>query len=227
MGGGIEIPVSFTLDTICPWTYIAKRRLGKALARVKETHPDVVVTVKYLPYQLYPEVSQSGEDKAARYRSSRYGDSEDKWKSYTTLMSAYGVAEGINFGFEGTMANTLQAHRVIYHFQEANGPVVADKLIDGLYRRYFEDGKHPSSAETLLEATTEAGIPEAEAKKVIDDEDEDLMDVEMLLREQAGNGVDSVPYIVVEGKRRDFTLEGAREVDEYVKTLEQSIKESK
>ena len=49
----------------------------------------------------------------------------------------------------------------------------------------------------------------------------------MLLREQAGNGVDSVPYIVVEGKRRDFTLEGAREVDEYVKTLEQSIKESK
>jgi len=48
----------------------------------------------------------------------------------------------------------------------------------------------------------------------------------MLIREQAGNGIDAVPYIVIEGKRRDFTLQGAKEVSEYVKTLEQVIKES-
>ena len=48
----------------------------------------------------------------------------------------------------------------------------------------------------------------------------------MMIREQAGNGVDAVPYIVVEGKRRDFTLEGAKEVDEYVKILQQVTKES-
>lgn len=48
----------------------------------------------------------------------------------------------------------------------------------------------------------------------------------MLIREQAGNGIDSVPYVVVEGKRRDFTLEGAKEVAEYLKTLEQVAKES-
>jgi len=48
----------------------------------------------------------------------------------------------------------------------------------------------------------------------------------MLIREQAGNGIDAVPYIVIEGKRRDFTLQGAKEVPEYVKALEQVIKES-
>ncbi len=48
----------------------------------------------------------------------------------------------------------------------------------------------------------------------------------MLIREQAGNGIDSVPYVVVEGKRRDFTLQGAKEVEEYVKALEQVVKES-
>jgi predicted DsbA family dithiol-disulfide isomerase len=48
----------------------------------------------------------------------------------------------------------------------------------------------------------------------------------MAIREQAGNGVDSVPYIVFEGKRRDFTLIGAKEVGEYVKTLEQVVKEA-
>ncbi len=48
----------------------------------------------------------------------------------------------------------------------------------------------------------------------------------MLMREQKSNGIDSVPYIVIEGKRRDFTLKGAKEVAEYVKTLESVIKES-
>ena len=53
-----------------------------------------------------------------------------------------------------------------------------------------------------------------------------LQDVKMLIREQASNGVDSVPYIMIEGRRRDFTLIGAKEVAEYVKILEQVIKES-
>ena len=52
------------------------------------------------------------------------------------------------------------------------------------------------------------------------------MDVKMLIQEQAGNGVDAVPYIIMEGKRRDVTLEGAKEVEEYVKALQQIIKES-
>lgn len=95
-----------------------------------------------------------------------------------------------------------------------------------LYSQYFENEQHPSSEATLLKATTEAGIPEAEAKAFIDDEHEGLQDVKMLIREQAGNGVDSVPYVMIEGKRRDFTFEGAREVPEYVKALEQVIKES-
>ena len=47
----------------------------------------------------------------------------------------------------------------------------------------------------------------------------------LIRREQTGNGVDSVPYVVFEGRRRDFTLVGAKEVDEYVKTLEQVAKE--
>ena len=49
----------------------------------------------------------------------------------------------------------------------------------------------------------------------------------MLIREQAGNGVDSVPYVVLEGKRRDLTLVGAKEVEEYVKEFEKLAKESK
>ena len=132
----------------------------------------VTFTVKYLPYQLYPEASQEGEDKyewyfppspppttkknrpsapplsltlsfslslsltqtsidlSNRYKKSRYGDSEEKMKMYTALMSAYGESAGIQYRFDGIVANTLQAHRMIQHFQEEKGPEVADKIVN-------------------------------------------------------------------------------------------------
>ncbi len=79
----------------------------------------------------------------------------------------------------------------------------------------------------MLQATNAADIPEPEARQFIEDKNEGLMDVKMLVREQAGNGVDSVPYITFEGKRRDLTLVGAKEVEEYVKALETISRESK
>jgi predicted DsbA family dithiol-disulfide isomerase len=147
-------------------------------------------------------------------------------KMYTTLMSAYGVSAGINYKFGGTVANTLDAHRVIQHFQESMGPETADKIVNSLYRQYFEEEKHPSTDETLLQACKEAGVPEKEAKEVVGDEYEGLQEVKGLIREQAGNGIDTVPYIVFEGKRRDVSLQGAQEVEDYVKALNQIVAES-
>lgn len=232
--------ITFTLDTICPWTYLAKRRLASALARVsaeEEAAADVVFTLVYRPYQLYPGASRAGEDKYAWYRRSRYGDDEDKMRMYTTLMATYGAAEGIAFRFGGTIANTLHAHRLIWHVQGggedggggdgAAAAAAADRAVESLYRQYFEEEKHPSSRSTLLAAAKEAGLEEDAATAFIDDESEGLRETQMSIREQAGNGIDAVPYIVIEGKRRDITLEGCREVEEYVKALRQVIKESR
>ena len=95
-----------------------------------------------------------------------------------------------------------------------------------LYTQYFEQEQHPSSPETLKKAAAAAGISESEASAVIEDEYEGLQDTKMLMREQTGNGVDSVPYVVIEGKRRDVTLVGAKEVPEYLKALETVAKEA-
>lgn len=53
------------------------------------------------------------------------------------------------------------------------------------------------------------------------------MDTKMAIREQAGNGVDAVPYIMFEGKRRDLTFEGAKEIEEFEKGLHTIAKESR
>lgn len=79
---------------------------------------------------MYPEASKDGEDKTAWYKKTRYGDSEEKWKIYETLMSAYGTGVGIDFKYGGVVANTIDAHRVIQYYQEEKGAEVADKLIN-------------------------------------------------------------------------------------------------
>ena len=95
-----------------------------------------------------------------------------------------------------------------------------------MYSLYFENEEHPASDKTLLKAAIDAGISESEAKEIIEDGSDGLRDVKMLIREQAGNGVDSVPYIVLEGKRRDLTLIGAKEIDEYMKAMQTISTES-
>ena len=147
-------------------------------------------------------------------------------RSYTIIMGSYGRQVGINFKFGGIVANTLNALRVIWVVQEDKGVDVARRVVESLYRQYFEEEQPPSSSQTLLRACKDAGIAEAEAQKLVEDENDGSIDVKRVIREQVANGVDSVPCVTFEGKKRDFTLIGAKEVDEYVKTMEQVLKES-
>ena len=84
-------------------------------------------------------------------------------KAYVALMTAYGESCGTKFKFGGKVANTLPTHRVIQHFHEIRGEETAGKIIDSLYKQYFEE-KHPSEGETLLKACSDAGIEQTEAK---------------------------------------------------------------
>ena len=163
----------------------------------------------------------------SRYKRTKYNDSDEQMKKYMTLMSAYGVGVGIDFKFHGTVANTMDAHRMIQHFQEEMGPETADKIVNSLYIQYFEQEAHPSAPGTLLKAASDAGIDRSKAEAFIGDEYEALTETKMLIREQANNGIDAVPYIVLEGKRRDLTLEGAKEVEDYLKEFDKIVKESK
>jgi hypothetical protein len=70
-----------------------------------------------------------------------------------------------------------------------------------------------------------AGLAEEDAKQFIADENEGLMETKTVIREQGLNGIDSVPHVMIEGRRRDLTLEGAKEVGEYIASLEQVVKE--
>ncbi|KAL8771374.1 MAG: hypothetical protein Q9194_004915 [Teloschistes cf. exilis] len=171
---------------------------------------DVSFTIKYLPYQLYPELGKEGVDKY-EYKRTKWDNSDERMEKFVTLMSTYGKGAGIDFDFHGAVANTLNAHRFISHYQEELGPKVADEIVNSLYAQYFTQRAHPSAPETLLKAASDAGIDHAKAKAFVDDEHDGLVETKMSIQEQASNGIDSVPYVIIEGKRRDFTLVGAKE----------------
>jgi len=197
--------------------------------------------VKFFPYQLNQDVTAEGEDKRSWYREQKFAGSEARTAAFEHVMDEMGKPLGVNFTFGGMIANTLDAHRVLQYVQETKGPAAANRLVDALYRLYFEEEQHPSSEATLLKACkaadeaaeVEAGsgtariIGEEEARHlVVEDKSEGLADVKMAIREQNLNGVDAVPHIMFEGRRRDLTLIGAKEIDDYVKAMETIIKES-
>ncbi|KAL8670932.1 MAG: hypothetical protein Q9168_004547 [Polycauliona sp. 1 TL-2023] len=194
--------------------------------RSSPTSKHVAFTLKFFPYQLYPEAGKEGEDKYEWYKKTKYNDCQDQMDKYVTLMTAYGKSAGIDLDFHGQVANTLDAHRLIQHFQEHLGSDTADKIVTSLYTQYFTQQAHPSASETLLKATDDAGIDRATAEAFVADEHQGLPETKFLIREQTSNGVDSVPYVTFEGKRRDFTLVGAKEVAEYLKTLEAVAREA-
>lgn len=115
-------------------------------------------------------------------------------KKYTTLMSAYGVGVGIDFKFHGIVANTLSAHRLIQHFQEEMGPETADKIVNSLYKQYFEEEAHPAAPTTLLKAALDGGVERSKAEAFVGDEYEALPETKLLIREQASNGIEYVIF---------------------------------
>ncbi|KAH7402937.1 thioredoxin-like protein [Pyrenochaeta sp. MPI-SDFR-AT-0127] len=223
-----ESTITFTLDTICPWTYLGFLRLSKALVSYRQSHPSspASFTLKLAPYQLYPDFSQDGEDKHEWYKNEKYDGSERRMEMYSAHMGNLGKTEGVEFDFGGGMiANTLHAHRILQWLQNNKSPEAALKALKSLYEQYFTQRRHPSSPDTLLKACVAAGLSEEEAKKLVEYESDELMETKMAIREQTGNGVDSVPYVVFEGRKRDFTLIGAKEVAEYEKAMAQVAKE--
>jgi predicted DsbA family dithiol-disulfide isomerase len=147
-------------------------------------------------------------------------------KMYMDVMGNLGKTENIEFDFSGGMvANTLHAHRVLQYLQSNKEQGIALKALKSLYNQYFEQRAHPSGAETLVKACMAAGLSEEEAERLVEDSDEELRETKVMIREQTVNGVDSVPSIIFEGKRRDFTLVGAKSVGEYEKVLAQVAKD--
>jgi predicted DsbA family dithiol-disulfide isomerase len=190
-------------DTVCPWCFIGKRRLMRAMAM----RPDIAFDVKWRPYRLDPSLPREGMDRQV-YMRMRFGDDPMKIVEMHKLVIAEGLKDGIEFNFEAMTRrpDSLNSHRLI-RWAEAAG--VQDEVVERLFIAYFENGEDIGDIRVLADIADLCGMDGREIADLLET-DADTMFVEredQLAREM---GVTGVPAMIFAGK---LAVSGARDSD--------------
>jgi predicted DsbA family dithiol-disulfide isomerase len=204
------VEISIYSDLICPWCFIGKRRLEQVL----KTPVGEGVTLRWLPFQLYPNVPSGGVDRQQMLEA-RYGERADASRIPERIrVEAEDVGLTFDFGAIRTTPNTLDGHRLLEHFQ---GPAQTE-LMEVLFRGYFQRGQDVGAHDVLLDAVAEAGLDRAEAQDVLASgaHAEAVLDA---IRVAYDNGVTGVPSYLLAGR---FTIPGAQSADVLGKFIERA-----
>jgi predicted DsbA family dithiol-disulfide isomerase len=147
-----KLLIEVASDVICPWCYIGKRRLEKALEALKGEYD---VRVEWLPFQLNPGMPEGGMARAD-YRRQKFG-SVEKGRTLDARVAQEGAGEGIDFAFDRMQRtpNTMAAHRLIDLAQKQGK---AEPAVSALFRAYFEEARDIGDAQVLQEIAAAAGV---------------------------------------------------------------------
>lgn len=210
----MSLIVEVISDVICPWCFIGKRRLEKAIAMHSEP-----VKVRWLPFQLNPSMPGGGIDRR-EYRTQKFG-SWERSQELDAHVAAVGESEGIQFAFDRIerTPNTLDAHRLIW-LAEKEG--VQDAVVEALFRAYFSDGRDISQRQTLVDVVVEAGLDRAKAEVLLRG-DEGLDAIQQAQQLARRHQVDGVPFFIVNGQ---ITLSGAQQPAAFLEAFRQAAEAS-
>jgi predicted DsbA family dithiol-disulfide isomerase len=210
----MALEISVISDVICPWCFIGKRRLEKAVAAIEGRHE---VRVRWLPFQLNPTMPKGGISRR-EYRTRKFGSWERSLELDDKVVEA-GKSEGIHFAFDRIerTPNTLDAHRLIWL---ADKEGVQGAVVEALFRAYFAEGRDIGDRQALIDVAAEAGLDRHQAEAVL--EGDDGQEAIKEAGEQARRfRVDGVPFFVIGGK---ITLAGAQPPDAFLSAFTQSIR---
>jgi predicted DsbA family dithiol-disulfide isomerase len=208
--------VDVTSDVICPWCYIGKRRLEKAIA----SFPDRAdLRVRWHPFELNPQMPKEGLNRR-EYRIAKFG-SWERSLALDAQVTEVGRAEGISFVFDkaARTPNTLDSHRLI-HLADREG--VQDAVVEALFRAYFTEGRDISHTRTLLDVVAGAGLDLDRAEAMLKNNDGIGAIREAEQRAQAV-GVQGVPFFLV---NNETALSGAQDPSVFLAMFEQAGAES-
>ena len=196
-------------DTVCPWCYIGKRRLERALS----LRPQIEFDVRWRPFQLDPSTPLEGVDRKT-YIEQKFGSS-DKIKPIHAALLKAGQDEGIAFAFEKITRtpNTLNAHRVI-RWSHSLG--VQNELVEALFKRYFIDGVDIGKTKMLATIANEVGMDPELVEELLDsDADRESVEREDTMARKIG--INGVPTFLIGGK---VLVNGAQDAEHLVRVID-------
>jgi len=144
--------IEIASDVVCPWCYIGKRRMEKALALL---NGDIEARIEWLPFQLNPDMPAAGIARAD-YRRAKFG-SVEKGRALDARVAQEGAGEGIAFAFDRMQRtpNTVAAHRLV-DLAQSQGR--ADAVVNALFKAYFEEARDIGDAAVLVEIAKRHGV---------------------------------------------------------------------
>ncbi|MDE3050290.1 MAG: DsbA family oxidoreductase, partial [Nitrospirota bacterium] len=185
-----EFTIEIYSDIVCPWCYIGKRRLERALDQLNGA---AQARITWRPFELNPTIPKEGMDRAT-YLEAKFG-SLDAFRQLEEHVLAAGAAERIPFAFDkmARTPNTFLAHRLIWYAEQQGRQ---DAVVESLFRGYFEEGADIGVLAILVQLAGRSGLSvEAVDRFLQSDEGTE----EVKAEEAAGHrlGIRGVPYFVL------------------------------
>ena len=199
-------------DIVCPWCFIGKKRLEKALAM----RPDIPVEVRWRPYFLNDWVPREGIGRD-EYLTKKFG-SPERYKSIAGRVAAAAQAEGLTYNVDriARQPNTLDCHRLILWAGAAAGP-----MKQRLMELYFSEGGDLTDREVLVKAAADCGLDPARVRELLAS-DQDVEQVTAEANSAKNAGIDGVPCFIFGGL---FAISGAQAPEYLAQAIERAADE--
>jgi predicted DsbA family dithiol-disulfide isomerase len=209
------IKIDVVSDVVCPWCYIGKRRLEKAMQQLSSEY---TFEVEYHPFELNPQMPAQGVNQRA-YLVDKFG-SEDRYEQITNHTTQVAAAEGLTFNFDKqhTSPNTRKAHAIV-QLAKVKGKDLT--VIEDLFKAYFTEGTDLTSDKNLIALAIQAGLDREEVELLLSDEGS-MKRVADMEKEMQKLGISGVPFYIINSK---YGVSGAQNPETFIQVFKEVSKE--
>ncbi len=203
------IKIDIISDAVCPWCFIGKKRLEKAINNFNSTKFDIT----WHPFQLNPEMPQEGVDRNL-YLSSKFGGKQRANDIYNQIKIA-GLSSGINFEFDkiNIMPNSLNAHILIEYSKDFN---IQNEIVSELFKSYFINGENLGDNNIINKIAKNNNLVDFNIN-TLNNKTDLALKVKNSDIESRSKGISGVPFFII---NETYAVSGAQENEVFEKIFE-------
>lgn len=202
------LDIDFVSDFVCPWCFLGKTRLTRALEQVRDNHPDLEVRVNWLPFFLNPDTPAAGEPYRP-FLEAKFGGRRGADEMLGRITEA-AAPDGLQFAFDriATRPSTLLAHRLSYRAQsQGHTAAQINALGEALFAAHFQHGRDIGDIATLVDIAVETAGDRREDVEAYLESDEDTATVKRMAAQLQKQGINGVPFFIF---NRRLAVSGAQ-----------------
>ena len=202
-------------DVVCPWCFIGRRRLEKAIAKLDSV---AEITVRHRAFQLNPVAEEVVSTK--KHLSEKYRIDEKQVEQMQAQVCAIADGEGLCYNLDDTLSgNTKNAHRLLLWAADFGKQ---DDLLEVMYSTYFEKSGSLFDFDSLMSLVEQVGLSKVEAKQILDSNKFEQQ-VEQDQQQAHQLGANGVPFYVIDMK---YGISGAQPQEVFDETLAKALIQS-